>query len=72
MVVTKDVIYFARVGDEDVIDMIPLAEVVGVEDMDGIGPSQESDTVDESMSAELPSMLVNAFQVRTSPEGYNR
>ena len=73
LVSTKDFIFFARVGDEDVIDLIPLAEVVGIEDMDGIGPTEEAEIdAEESTSPELPSLLLNAFQIRTLATGYNR
>ena len=72
---TKDEIFFTRQGDKEVLDLIYLWDVVGVEDMDGKGPADE-DVVDDELDAneavEIDGKFVDALQIRTATEGYNR
>ena len=62
VVLTRDIIAFARVGDQTLVDAIPMAEIMGIEAMYEIGQHQ----VD---AGEL--LYQNAFQIRTETEGYN-
>ena len=73
MAYTNEVIVFTRgFDDEEILDVVPLAEIVGVEDMDGKGPQDENKEQDDSEPAELSSFFASALQIRTMPHGYNR
>jgi hypothetical protein len=63
---TKDVIAFSRVGEDVLLDAVPLAEVIGID------PLQTADTSDESINNFETSVdFSNAFQIRTKKNGFN-
>jgi hypothetical protein len=75
MVITKDMIFYTRLDDNDILDQIYLFDIVGVEDMDGKGPEEvdaQNAESGETEAVEMNNMFADAFQIRTSSTGYNR
>jgi hypothetical protein len=63
---TRDVIAFARLDEDVLLDAIPLAEVTGIDSM------QEVDQNDISKNNfEAAVDFTHAFQIRTKRDGYN-
>jgi hypothetical protein len=59
IVITKEIIGFARVGENILIDTVPLAEVESIRDMHSIDEDVDS------------AKFLNALMITTIPEGYN-
>jgi hypothetical protein len=67
---TDEVIAFAKVGEETLLDAIPLVEVISIETMQ---TSEHKDT-EKSLSEntfEVAVDISNAIQIRTKKDGYN-
>ncbi len=71
MCYTNSLIFFTRVDDEEVLDVIPLHEIVGIDDMESKGITKDGAEGD-SESVDHNSPVSSAFQIRTDPDGYNR
>jgi hypothetical protein len=63
VVYTKDVIAFSRPGQEILLDVVPLAEVVGIDSL------HEGDESKNNFEASVD--LSHAFQIRTKKDGFN-
>ncbi len=64
---TNDVIAFAAVDEDTLLDAIPLAEVMGVESLDHKDVQQQQ----LKNSFEKAIDFTHAFQIRTLPDGQN-
>ena len=67
---TNEVIAFAKVGQEMLLDAIPLVEVISIETMQTL---EHKDT-EKSLSENTFEVVVDisyAFQIRTKKDGYN-
>jgi hypothetical protein len=75
VVITNEYVIFAEVNQEDIIDFIPIADILSVDDLDGV--TTETSVVEESQSLahiaslETVASTLSAFQIRTIRTGYN-
>jgi hypothetical protein len=65
--ITIDVIAFAAVDEDTLLDAIPLSEVLGIESLDQKDVQQQQ----PKNSFEKPIDFTYAFQIRTMPDGQN-
>jgi hypothetical protein len=65
-VYTKDVIAFARLDEDVLLDAVPLAEVTGIDTMQDVDQNDISKNNFESAVD-----FTNAFQIRTKKDGFN-
>jgi hypothetical protein len=65
MVVGHDTIYFTFLGDDTIVDCIPLAEILMIKKMGCDGG------VDQSQSSLGDKQLIRTLRIDTSQEGYN-
>jgi hypothetical protein len=66
VVITREVIAFAYTGDSNMLDYIPLSEIIGIENL-----QQDRNQKSSSVLFEKAVSVVNALQIQTAPEGYN-
>ena len=73
LIITKRNIFLGHQTKEQLIDYIPLEDVIGVDDMDGITEEEDSDGQHKGKVASLDkaASTISAFQIRTDPLGYN-
>jgi hypothetical protein len=65
-------ILFAKVNGDTVLDLIPLAEIIGIESMVDQGQTTETETKIQSESAIQNTIdFSNSFQIRTRKGGFN-
>ncbi len=65
VVVTKEVVAFAYTGDSNMLDYIPLSEIIGIENFQQDIQKSSSALFEKAVSVD------NALQIQTTPEGYN-
>ena len=63
---TDDVIAVAKIAKDQLLDIIPLADIIGIEDV----PHRE-ETLEIESAMETAVDFTNAFQIRTKRDGYN-
>ena len=70
VIITDENLFFAHISKEQLIDYIPLSEVVSVDDLDGVTADDDQGT-DKAQVQSLDSVAstLSAFQVRTLPTG---
>jgi hypothetical protein len=74
VVISKDYVIFAEVGHQEVLDFIPNADILSVDDLDGIAGGSELTEVQSQASIaslETVASTISAFQIRTLPLGHN-
>jgi hypothetical protein len=67
---TNEVIAIARVGEQTLLDAIPLAEVTNIETMQNLEHRDNEKSLSEN-TFEVAVDNSHAFQIRTTKEGYN-
>ncbi len=65
VVITKEILAFAYIGDCNMLDYIPLREIAGVEHLE-----QDSEKSSKILFDKVVSVS-NALQIQTIPDGYN-
>ena len=69
VVITNDFVCFAEVNQETIIDFIPCADIMSVDDLDGItldtASADESQNLASIVSLESVASTLSAFQIRT-------
>ncbi len=65
VVITREVIAFAYIGDSNMLDYIPLSEIISVENLQQENQKASSAIFEKSVS------VLNALQIQTTPEGHN-
>ena len=63
---TKEVIAFANVAENQLLDLIPLEDIIGIEEMPA---NPERDQIESTIASTVD--FTNAFQIRTRKDGYN-
>jgi hypothetical protein len=74
VIITNESIIFADNEGEEIIDFIPMGDIIGVDDLDGFtSHSSHRDSQSQANIASLESAAstISAFQIRTVPSGYN-
>jgi hypothetical protein len=74
VVLTKNHVIFSEIGQHDIVDFIPIADIFSVDDLDGItagSGEQENQSQANIASLETVASTLSAFQIRTIPTGYN-
>jgi hypothetical protein len=74
LVISEDYVIFAEVDQQEIIDFIPIADIVSVDDLDGItadSGAKEDQSQANIASLETVASTLSAFQIRTIPCGYN-
>jgi hypothetical protein len=66
VVYSRDVIAFARLDEDVLLDAIPLAEVIGIDSMQEV---DQNDISKNNFEASVD--FTHAFQIRTKRDGYN-
>ncbi len=66
-VLTKDVIAFSRRGEDVLLDVVPLEDVIGIDPLNATDDSDESKNNNFEASLDFS----NAFQIRTKKNGFN-
>jgi hypothetical protein len=67
---TNEVIAFAKVGEEILLDAIPLVEVTSIETMQSLEHKDTEKSLSEN-TFEVAVDISNAIQIRTKKDGYN-
>jgi hypothetical protein len=65
VVITREVLAFAYTGDTNMLDYIPLSEIIGIENLQQENQKSSLALFEKAVSVE------NAIQIQTAPEGYN-
>ncbi len=65
MVITREVIAFAYIGDSNMLDYIPLSEIIGIDNLQQVNLNSSLELLEKSVS------ILNALQIQTTPEGHN-
>jgi hypothetical protein len=60
---------FANVADDQLLDQIPLEEIIGIEEMEVSSEENMSQHIESTIETTVN--FTNAFQIRTKNEGYN-
>jgi hypothetical protein len=73
MVIGHDMIYFTFLGDDAIVDCIPLAEILVVKKMGSDSSADQPQHTksilgDQHLSSNI---FIRALRIETSPEGYN-
>lgn len=78
MVYTKKIIAFSNPNDDELLDVIPMSEVLIIRDMSVLGEIADEDSAcnaddneELDSSVESKGRTKNVLQIETSPEGYN-
>ncbi len=67
VVFTKNIIAFAYVGDNNMLDYVPLCEICGIDNLDHEVDQRGSST----LQLEKAVNALHALQIQTVPEGHN-
>jgi hypothetical protein len=65
VVITRDIMAFAYVGDTNMLDHIPLREITGIENL------EQNQQRSSKLLFEKTVNVSNALQIQTIPDGYN-
>ncbi len=65
MVITKEVLAFAYSGDSNMLDYIPLSDIIGIANLQQDIQQSSSALFEKAVSVD------NVLQIQTTPEGYN-
>ena len=69
VVYTNEVLAFADVADNHLLDQIPLGDIIGIQEMTVDSDPRNSQQVESTIETTVD--FTNAFQIRTRQDGYN-